>query len=416
MKATPMMIFLLLAGPCVAAAVSAAGECTPTALIADAAYPVTSAPIEGGAVVLVGSDCRIEAVGSRDDVPVPAGYREIEREGAWAFPGFVDLHDHVGGTDLNDMVYPANPDLRVLDQIVPTPENEELQEALAGGVTTVLFIPGSGTNLSGFGALIKTYGATMEDMLVRFPGAVKIAQAGNPERYSGDLGRTRMGMSWMLRDVLREGLAYHEAWNRWEAGESVEKPEYNLRLELLRGLFRGEFPVLVHTAWHVSTQASIRDLHDRFGLWVILSHATFDGFKNAPLVAERGMHVNLGPRQFHMDYDTGEVVGLGAEYWEGGVRNLSINTDSPVVPQEELSFQAAMAVRYGLPWDAAIRGLTIVPAEGIGIGDEVGSLEAGKQADIVLWTGDPLDPRCWVELTMVGGEIAYDARAGERRF
>jgi imidazolonepropionase-like amidohydrolase len=361
------------------------------ALKVGAVYPVTSDPIERDAVIVV-RDGKIEEIGPAERVRIPPGARVVDRSNTWAFPGFVDLHNHIGGTDLNDMVYPTNPDLHVYDQIVPTPENEELQDALAGGVTTVLFIPGSGTNLSGFGALLKTYGRDVEDMVVRFPGAMKIAQAGNPERRFGDIGSSRMGMNWLIRDVLNEGL------------------------DLLRGLFRKDFPILVHTAWHVSTQASIRDLHDRFGLWVILSHATFDGFKNAPLVSGRGMHLNLGPRQFHMDYITGEVVGLGAEYWEGGVENLSINTDSPVVPQEELFLQATMSVRYGLPWDAAIRALTIVPARGIGIADRAGSLEPGKDADIVLWTGDPLDPRSHVELTLVEGEVAYDAAAGGRRF
>jgi imidazolonepropionase-like amidohydrolase len=304
----------------------------------------------------------------------------------------------------------------VLDNVVPFPENELLQEAVAGGVTTLIFIPGSGTNISGFGVLLKSWGRSVEEMLIRFPGVLKIAQAGNPERRSGDLGRTKMGMNWILRDLLREGLAYHEAWEAWEQGEAAEEPAFDQRFDLLRGLFRHEYPALVHTAWHVTTQATIRDLHDRFGLWVILSHATFDGFKNAPLAAERGMHVNLGPRQFLMDYDTGEVVGLGAEFWEGGVENLSITTDAPVVPQEEHSFQAAMAVRYGLPWEVAIRGLTIVPAEGLGVADRVGSLEPGKDADIALWTGDPLDPRSRVELTLVEGQVAYDASRGERRF
>jgi len=385
------------------------------ALLVDAAYPVTSPPVEGGAVILV-RDGRILEVGPAAAVEVPDGFRRVERPGTWAFPGFVEIHSHAGGRDINDMVYPTNTDLQVLDNVVPFPENEALQDAVAGGVTTILFIPGSGTNISGFGVLLKTWAETVEEMVVRFPGCLKVAQAGNPERRSGDLGLSKMGMNWILRDLFRQGLAYHQAWEAWERGEAAEEPAYNARFHLLRGLYRREYPALVHTAWHVSTQATIRDFHDRFGIWAIPTHATFDGFKNAPLAAERGIHINVGPRQFLMDYDTAEMVGLAAEFWEGGVRNLSINTDAPVVPQEELSFQAAMAVRYGLPWEAAIRGITIVTAEAVGIEERVGSLEPGKDADVVLWRGDPLDPRSWVDLTLVEGRVAYDALRGERRF
>lgn len=391
-----------------------AGGADVLVLKAGVVFPVTSAPIRDGAVVVRGR--RIEAVGSADSVRVPPGAEVLDMPDAWIVPGFVDLHDHVAGTDLNDMVHPVNPDLTVYDQIVPG--NQELREALAGGVTTVLFIPGSGTNLSGFGALLHVAGETLDDMIIRFPGAMKIAQAGNPERYSGEIGRGRMGMNWNLRQVLTEGREYHRAWLAWEHGDTEEPPARVPRLELLRGLFRKEFPVLVHTQWMPVFQSTIRMLRDEFDLWIILSHATFDSFHNAPLVVERDLPVNLGPRQFHVDYDDRRVIGLGARYHEGGVEHLSLNTDSPVVPQEELSYQAAMAVRMGLPWQVGLRALTIEPAMAVGIGDDYGSLEPGKVADVVAWTGDPLDPRSHVLVTVSAGRVVLDQRPGadERRF
>lgn len=374
--------------------------------------PASSSTILDGAVIV--SDGVIRQVGPAAALPVPAGARVLHLPEAWLVPGFVDLHCHVAGTDINDMVHPINSDLSVRDQL--SPGSQDLLEAVAGGVTTVLFIPGSGTNLGGFGALLKTYGETEDEMLVRFPGAMKIAQAGNPERRSGEIGRGRMGMNWNLREALAEGRDYHEAWTSWEAGRASEEPALIPRLELMRGLFRGDFPVLVHTQWMPVYQSSVRMLHDEFGLKIVLSHAEFDSFHADPLVVARDIPVNVGPRGYHLDYDTGEFVGLAARHREAGVRRLSVNTDSPVVPEEELSFQAGIAVRYGLDWESAFRALTIEPARAIGLGESCGSLEPGKDADLVFWTGDPLDPREHVLLVVGRGRVVLDQREGERRW
>jgi imidazolonepropionase-like amidohydrolase len=136
---------------------------------------------------------------------------------------------------------------------------------------------------------------------------------------------------------------------------------------------------------------------------------------STPLVVERDMYVNVGPRSYHQDYDSGEVVGLAAYYHQNGVEHVSVNTDSPVVPEQELPLQAALGVRYGLPWDDGLRALTIEPAKAVGIADRVGSIEAGKDADLALWTGDPLDPRSHVLVVVSLGRIAADQREPENR-
>ena len=402
--------FLVL-GFLAAAAPALAGS---MAVRAGKVYPVSSPPIEDGLVLI--EDGRISAVGPASAIRLPAGIERIELPEAWLIPGFVDLHSHVGGTDLNDASFPVNPDLDVYDQLVPG--NEMLLDALAGGVTTALFIPGSATNLGGFGALVKPAGRTVDEMILRFPGAMKIAQAGNPERRGGEIGRGRIGMNWNLRRELTQGMEYHRAWTDYEEGRRAEPPEKVHRLEMMRGLFRREFPCLVHTQWMPVFQSTIRMLHDEFGVKFVLSHATFDSFHNSPLVNEYDLHVNLGPRMYHVDYDDGKVVGLGARYHQMGVENLSLNTDAPVVHQEELPYQAAMAVRMGLPWDVALRGLTLEPAEAVGIADRVGSLDVGKDADFALWTGDPFDPRSRVLMTFTDGRVVLDARSpdAERRF
>ena len=368
--------------------------------------------IDPGVVLVAGG--AIEAVGALGAVAVPEGYLRIDAAGRWIVPGFVDLHSHIAGGDLNDTVHPTNPELRNLDSV--DPENERLRDARAGGVTTVLFIPGSGSNMSGFGTLLKTAGGTLEEMLVRFPGALKIAQAGNPERRAGDLGLGRMGMNWLIRETLRRGRTYAEGWARYERGESAAPPPLDPGLENMRGLFAREYPVAVHTQIFQVVQSSRRILHDEMGLWTVIDHSTFDGYKNAPDYAERGMAVICGPRTFWFDRDEGRFVGIAAGWLEGGVTEIGINTDAPVIPQEELSTQAAMNSRLGFPLEAALRALTIVPARAVGIADRVGSLEPGKDADLAVWTGNPIDPRSSVALTLVGGRVAYDPSREDRRF
>ncbi len=374
---------------------------------------VTKGVHEGGAVVVSGGKIE-KVIADPPSGSPPEGCEVIDATGLWVVPGFVDLHSHIGGSDINDMVYPVNPGLRVLDNIIPG--NPLLKKAQAGGVTTVLFISGSGTNMSGFGALMKTGGDTLEDVLIRFPGALKIAQGGNPERRGGDLGRDRMGMNWLIRNALEEGRKYTEAWDAYGAKKISTPPVKNPRLEYFRGLFHREYPVVVHTQGYHLILSTIRILHDEMKLWVVIDHGEFDGGELAPEVAGRGIHVMSGPREFRFDNERGSFVGLARRWYEGGVKDVGVNTDAGVIPEEELSYQASMAIRFGLDEEVALRGVTISGAKAVGIDHRVGSLEEGKDADIVLWTGNPFDVRSHVVMTIVNGKVVYDTRKEPRRF
>ncbi len=385
--------------------------------------------------VILCEDSKIMAIGRASETVVPDGYEVIDFKDSWCTPGLVDLHCHVAGknrSDYNDMNHLANPEMRTWDLI--SMENDLLAKAVAGGVTTVLFIPGSGTNIGGFGSLTKTWGRTAKEALIRFPGCMKIAQAGNPERRNGDLGMTNLGMNQGLRMMLELGRDYAAAWEAFDQGKG-EKPKHRPDLEYLRGLFRHEYPVCVHTQGYQVVLQTLRELRQEFGLWTVIVHGTFDSFQLAGEARRLGVPVCNGPRQFYLgpDFlgklDTGSTfTGCASAWHSGGTYNfrapvlgvgdegIGINTDSPVVAQEQLIVQCAMAVRLGLPDYVGMRAITTNPAHFAGIDHRVGTVETGKDADLVFWSGDPLDLRNHVKMTIVNGCIAYQRAPSRPRF
>lgn len=370
-------------------------------------------PIIDG-IILV-ADKKIVAVGKASEITIPEGCEVVHHPNSFAIPGLVEAHSHVGGTsDLNEMVYQTNPELRNWDQAVP--HNEQLKVAIAGGVTTICFIPGSGTNMGGWGTLMKTGPGKLSDVILKAPGVLKIAQAGNPERTDGEVGSGKVGMNHVIREQLLEGRVYVQQWDMYEAGKLAEKPRVNLRLEYFKPLFRREIPVVVHTQQYQVVQSTLRMLVDEMNLKIVIDHGTFDAFKLADEVNKRDIPLMIGPRGLWYEQSDGQIKGIVAEYAKRGTVLLGVNTDSPVVPQEELSFQAAMAVRLGWDEEKAIRGITIEAAKALMIADRVGSLEPGKDADIVISTGSIIDPRNYVEQVFINGSSVYDIKKDRRRF
>ncbi len=330
---------------------------------------------------------------------VPAGYERIDSPDSVACPGMVDLHSHVqtgGWGDINDMVLPVNPEFRAAAGMRPS--NEMIKVACAGGITTLYGIPGSGTSMGGFGVLYKTKThATFDECVIRNPGGMKIAQAYNPERRAGDLGATRAGLAWLLEDVNHRAL-----------GAEREK-RFDPALANLQKIHRREIPVLIHCAGSDSFPAAARMWKSEFDTDCILSHGCFDAHLTAPFEVGLGVPINAGPRE--MDYFStrdGAITGTAAVYAKAGAKNLSLNTDAPVMPQEELFLQGSMSSRLGADNYQMLRAVTIHPAKVFGVGKRLGSLEPGKDADIVLRNGEPLDPRARVETVIIDGQIEYD--------
>ncbi len=384
------------------------------AIVHGRVLPVTSAPIDDGVVLIHGK--KIAAVGAFGSVEIPAGAEIIDATNHLVVPGFIEMHNHTGISDAHDIVFQVNPELRVVDNIQF--RTGEMKTAVAGGMTTLMAIPGSGTNMGGFGVVMKTWGRTPEDVIVRFPGSLKIAQAGNPERFGGEVGAGRMGMNWLIRNVLIEGREYNRAWERYEKGETKTAPEKNLRYEMLRGLFRKEYPITVHTQWFQVVQSTIRILKRELNLDPVVDHGEWEGYMNTPELHELGIQVAAGPRGYDYDRRQARFIGIPAAYYWRGIDedSIGVNTDAPVVPQEELPYQVSMAIRLGLPEDVALKSVTINPARMLKLEKRIGSLEPGKDADVCVWTGDPFDPRHRTQVVIIDGDVAYDAARDGIRF
>lgn len=369
---------------------------------------ITRGVINDGVILVSGG--KIEAVGPTAGIKVPAGYTVVEVGDQWVFPGMVEIHSHsgLGGVywDINDMVVQTNPGMRVGDSI--DPESETSRASLAVGITTIQTIPGSGTNNGGFGVAFKTAGATKPECLVRRVSVMKIAQAYNPERPAGDIGRSRMGMTFLLRDLLTRERDYNAAWTEYEAGKRRQPPARDLSLENARGVFQGKLPVIIHTCESWGVLMTLAMFHEEFGTSAIVTHGEFGGYKAGEVAAQSGVPVNVGPRMVDF-WDTGEGAfrGLIKEYADRGVKELSVNTDSLWLDQVYLAKMAAISARFGMEDEAALRLVTINPARAILLADRIGSIEVGKDADLVIKHGSLLDATTPVEMVFVNGKLAY---------
>lgn len=358
-----------------------------------------------GMIVIRGS--KLVYVG--EPTAVPEGYELRELPELWAAPGFVDLHSHIQSTgwwDTNDMVKPVNPELRVRPAIDPW--EERIPVACAGGVTTLFGIPGSGTSLSGFGTLYKTKtGGGFEKMILKDPGGMKVAFNFNPQRYGGDVGASWAGLSWTLEELNDRVnvLADRAGEEDWE-------------LENLERVHRGELPVLIHCASAEGVAGTVRMWKGRYDTNCVVSHGSWDGHLAGKYAAAMNTPVNHGPRTMNFTSMVREekILGGAAAYVEAGVPLFSLNTDAPVMPEEELFLQGSMSARLGADAYQMLQAVTVHPAESFMIGDRVGSLEEGKDADVLLTTGDPLDPRTRIEQVLIDGEVQYTRREGAQIF
>lgn len=348
--------------------------------------------IEGAKIIEVAPMERITAVNSE---------KCYDFAGAWALPGLIDAHSHLGlfgdgmgfeGDDGNEATDPVTPQLRAIDGINAL--DRGFTEALDYGITTVITGPGSANPISGQSAAVKTGGCCIDDMLLVPAVAMKLALGENPKGTYAPRSQTpstRMATTALIREEFYRARRYQEDMERYEQDteDELEPPEYDAKSEALLPVLRGEMPVHIHAHRADDIFTAVRIMKE-FSLRGVIIHAT-----EAHLVAERFAKMDvpvvcgpiLGTRS------KPELVGMSrttpAVLCRHGVKT-AICTDHPELPQEFLMLSAAIAHREGMPRDAALSAITLTAAEICGIADRVGSLEAGKDADIAIYEKDPL--------------------------
>lgn len=366
--------------------------------------------VERGDVLMDGA--KIIAVGQNLSAP---GAKVFDARGRVLMPGIVDAHCHIGmwedgmgfeGADGNEVVEPVSPALRALDAVNPV--DPCFREAIAGGVTTVSTGPGSANVIGGQFLAMKTAGRTMGEMVIKEPQSLKSAFGENPKRcYSGlkKSPSTRMATAAIFREAFIKAREYME---KAENSDPEKRPARDLGLEVMASALRGELPVKMHAHRADDIMTAVR-LATEFGLKATIDHCTegyliLDELKKAnivgcilgPLFSERSK-IELRNMAFRAPY----------EFYKAGVP-FALMTDHPVIPIQHLRVQAGICVSEGLPEYEAMKAITINAAKMIGLEDKVGSIREGKDADVVLYEGDPLDCRSRAVLTVINGDVVFE--------
>lgn len=374
-------------------------------------HTITGNPIQNGWIRT--QDGIIKEIGLGLEQP-QQGEEVLDVQGYGVFPGFVDAHTHLGmwedglsfeGDDGNEETDPVTPQLRAIDAINPI--DRCFSEALAAGVTTVITGPGSANPIGGQLAAIKTYGTCIDEMVVKAPVAIKMALGENPKSvYHGknQAPSTRMATASLIREELYKAKRYMEDLQRSEDDEDFDAPELDMKSEALLPALKGEIEVHFHAHRIDDIDTAIR-IAKEFHLNYVIVHGT-EGHLITSRLLKEGTRVLAGP--FLCDRSKPELKNLTPAnpgiLSNAGVQTAII-TDHPVIPLQYLPICAALAVREGMKYEDALKAITINPAIICGIDDKVGSIEVGKDADLVVFETNPLEMTSKPRFVIAGGKL-----------
>ena len=363
---------------------------------------------EGFQADILVEDGKIKAIG--ENLEIPGDAEVVDAAGLQVYPGFVEAHGHIGldgygigyeGMDYNELNDIISPQMRGIDGVKPL--DPALPKAAAAGVTCVCVGPGSANVLGGTFTTIKTVGRRVDDMVVRDGVAMKCAFGENPKRvYRDKKDSSRMTTAALLRETLFKAREYME--KREAAGDDVSKrPAFDMKLEALLPVMRREIPLKAHAHATEDLFTALRIARE-FDLKITLEHVT-EGHLIIEELVEENVPLAVGPTlgsasKFELRNKSWTTPGVLAA---AGCQ-VSIITDSPVIPQEYLPLCAGLAVQAGMDPFAALQAITINPAKHAGIADRVGSLEAGKDADIVVTDGCPFEVSTKVRHVFIDGK------------
>ena len=374
-----------------------------------AVKPMVGEDIAGG-YVLIGDDGRIVSVGKQ--IEETADMTVIDAQGRLVTPGCVEAHCHIGlsesamrweGSDVNERSDPTTPHLRAIDGI--NPMDEAFFEAIKSGVTSACTGPGSANVVGGTFTAIKLVGKRVDDMVIKDPIAMKCAFGENPKSVYGQGSKkapiTRMSTAAILRELL------FKARNYVQAKDAGKEPAFDMKLEAMIPVIKKEIPLKAHAHRADDIFTAIR-IAKEFDVDLTLEHCT-DGALITEELAKEGYPAFVGPSfgnksKIELINKAFKTPGL---LQKAGVP-ISIITDAPVTPLQYLPLCAGLAVSSGLSYEEGWRAITVNPAVQTGIGDRVGSLEVGKDADVVIWNDDPLRTiGAGAYMTIVDGKIVY---------
>ena len=367
--------------------------------------------IENGYIII--SNGKISDLGKMDDLHDRDDII-FDAEGKAVYPGFIDAHTHLGmfedsltfeGDDGNEDTEPVTPQLRAIDG--SNPMDGYFPQALEAGITTVLISPGSTNPVAGQIAAIKTKGKSIDKMIIREPAGIKCALGENPKSVYNDKEQTpvtRMAVASLIRETLHKAEKYYNDKIKWKSDpDNYDEPDYDIRYEAFIPVFKKEIPLHFHThrADDIFTAGRICR---EFGISYIIVHGT-DAHLICDELDDLCLGVLSGP--FLTDRSKPELKNLTPA--SPGIISKSlpvaIITDHPEIPIQYLTMCAAIAVREGMNREDALRAITIEPARICGIADRVGSVEKGKDADMAIFDGDPLDIMCKPSAVIINGDL-----------
>ncbi len=369
-------------------------------------------------------DGKIAAVGDAGTVPVePQADEEVLRlDGAWVLPGLIEAHCHMGiteekkgmeGDDCNETVNPITPYLRAIDAI--NTMDAAFGDAVRAGITAAMVGPGSSNVVGGQFAFIKTHGRRIDDLIVKAPAAMKVAFGENPKvNYSGQ-GKspsTRMATAAMLRRELSEAREYLN--KKEQAQRDGDFFEEDFTKECWIPVLGGEIPLKAHVHRVDDIFTAIR-IAKEYGLSMTLDHCS-EGHLIAQELAEAGYPAIVGPDLASRS----KIEVQNVAFKTAGVLNragvmTAITTDHPVSLIQSLPICAGFAVKAGLPMEEGLKAITVYPAVICGVADRLGSLEPGKDGDVAVFTGNPMEVFTETLYTIIDGRIVYDREADARK-
>ena len=375
---------------------------------------VTDGELTGSVLI---RDGKIAALGQ--DVEIPAGAVVIDGTGKILTPGLIDSHSHLGLgpsggiTEDNEGSNPVTPQLRIIDSIHPegvAPHRWSFSHAVSQGITTIIARPGSGNVIGGQSAALKLRGGTVDDMVLVFPVDMKMAMGKKGYAAKGQFPVTKMGTVYAVRKAMLDAAEYKKSLEKYNKDKEKNKdavpPKRDLANEAMMLVLERKIPVHVHASPVDDIMSAVR-LGDEFDFFKLSIGHGDESYKIADELAKRGIVVVVGPQMIVFD-DNGTLINLADFLVKHGVE-VNIMSDADVVQQEFLRYQAAMAVKYGMDPLDALKAITINPSKLIGLEDRIGSIELGKDADLVLFDGDPFDIQTEVLKVFIDGKLAFDA-------